>query len=110
MILVDFLFVNGSYLASIYLHYLDYSVMPKDIVDMMLVRMPYVTFVYLGVFALSKLYANLWRYMGFLELTKTVISAGISTIVCFLIDYVCMKSGELFGIGWLRFWSYSKKT
>ncbi len=106
MILIDFLFVNGSYLASIYLHYLDYSVMPKDIIDMMLIRMPFVTIVYLGVFALAKLYANLWRYMGFLELTKTVIGAGISTVICFLIDYICMKSGELFGIGCLPPISY----
>ena len=106
MILVDFLFVNGSYLASIYLHYLDYSVMPKDIVDMMLVRMPYVTFVYLGIFAVSKLYANLWRYMGFLELTKTVISAGLSTIICFLIDYIFMKSDFLFGVGCLPLIAY----
>ena len=98
MILVDFIFVNCSYLASIYLHYLDYSVMPRDIIDKLIIRMPYVTLVYLGVFAIAKLYANLWRYMGFLELTKTVISAGIGTAICFLIDYICMKSGELFAL------------
>ena len=106
MILIDFLFVNGAYLISIYLHYLDYSVMPKQILNMLFVRMPYVTIVYIGVFVVAKLYKNLWRYMGFLELTKTVLGAGLGTIICFLIDYIFMKSGFLFGVGCLPLIAY----
>ncbi len=101
---IDFVVVNCAYYVSVYLHF--FFDMPKEKFDMMIVRIPYVTVVYLGLFMIGKLYKNLWRYMGFLEVTKTVICAGVGTIVVFLIDYVLMKADYMFGINCLPLAAY----
>lgn len=101
---IDFVVVNCAYYVSVYLHF--FFDMPKEKFEMMVIRVPYVTFVYLGLFVIGKLYKNLWRYMGFLEVTKTVICAGIGTIIVFLIDYVFMKADYMFGINCLPLAAY----
>ncbi len=104
LITVDFVVVNFAYYISVYLHlFFD---MPKEKFEMMAIRIPYVTIVYIGLFLFAKLYKNLWRYMGFLEVTKTVICAGFGTFFVFLIDYVFMKSGYVFGINCLPIAAY----
>ena len=73
----------------------------------LVVRIPYVSIVYIALFLVFKLYKNLWRYMGFLELIKTVLCAGVGTVICFTIDYVFMKAGYVFGINCLPFIAYA---
>ncbi len=73
----------------------------------LVVRIPYVSIVYIALFLVFKLYKNLWRYMGFLELIKTVLCAGVGTVICFAIDYVFMKAGYVFGINCLPFIAYA---
>lgn len=107
MILIDFVFVNGAYFASIYLHYIDYSVMPKDILKMLVMRVPYITVVYIGLFMIGQLYKNLWKYIGFLELAKTVICSIVGTASVFIIDYILMKTGVVPGITRLPFIAYA---
>ena len=80
--------------------------MPRNALEILLARIPYITVVYVGLYVAAKLYRNLWRYMGFLELSKTVFCAGVSTMICFTIDYIFMKSGHLFGIQCLPFIVY----
>ncbi len=104
LMIIDFVVVNCAYYVSVYLHLL-FDV-PRENIEMLLVRIPYVTLVYLGVFTIAKLYKNLWRYMGFLEVTKTVISVGVGTIIVFLIDYIFMKADYMFGINCLPLAAY----
>lgn len=104
LMIVDFVVVNCAYYISVYLHF--FFDMPREKFEMMIIRIPYVTIVYLGLFLIAKLYKNLWRYMGFLEVTKTVISAGIGTIIVFLIDYIFMKADYMFGINCLPLAAY----
>lgn len=104
LMIIDFVVVNCAYYISVYLHF--FFDMPREKFEMMVTRIPYVTIVYLGFFLIAKLYKNLWRYMGFLEVTKTVIFAGISTILVFLIDYIFMKADYMFGINCLPLAAY----
>lgn len=104
LMIIDFVVVNCAYYVSVYLHF--FFDMPREKFEMMVIRIPYVTVVYLTLFLIAKLYKNLWRYMGFLEVTKTVISAGIGTIIVFLIDYIFMKADYMFGINCLPLAAY----
>lgn len=101
---IDFVVVNCAYYISVYLHF--FFDMPREKFEMMVIRIPYVTIAYIGLFMIGKLYKNLWRYMGFLEVTKTVICAGIGTMIVFLIDYIFMKSDYMFGINCLPLAAY----
>ena len=96
LIAFDIIVVNGSYFLSLYLH--NFFRLYEGDIDRLVPRIPYVTFVYIGLFLLRNLYKNLWKYMGFYELTNTVVCAGLATAICFTIDYIFMKSGYLFGI------------
>ncbi len=104
MMLVDIVIVNVSYFASIYLH--NFFHMPHAAVERLVPRIAYITVIYIGLFLSARLYKNLWRYMGFLELTKAVLSAGVGTVLCFIVDYVFMKAGYLFNINCLPFIAY----
>lgn len=90
MLLLDFIIVNGAYWMSILLH--NKFVMPDLYVERLLFRTPYVTIVYIGLFLIGKLYKNMWRYMGFLELTKTVFCAGIGTALVAIVDIIIKVS------------------
>ena len=104
LILFDLIIVNGSYFLSIYLH--CYFRMPSETFPRLLARIPYITIVYIGLFIIRKLYKNLWKYMGFYELTNTVICAGLGTAICYILDYIFMKAGYVFGINCLPFIVY----
>lgn len=104
MLLADLFIVNGSYFISVFLHNKFY--MPYEYVERLLPRIVYVSIAYIGLFALRKLYKNLWKYMGFYELTNTVLCAGFATAICFIIDYIFMKAGYVFNINCLPFIAY----
>lgn len=104
MIMFDIIVVNGSYFLSVYLH--CFFRMPTETFWRLLARIPYVTIVYIGLFLIRRLYRNLWKYMGFYELTNTVLCAGFATAFCWIIDYIFMKAGYIFGINCLPFAAY----
>ena len=56
------------------------------------------TIIYIALFLLRKLYSNMWKYMGFHELMNAVISAGIGTALCWIMDYIGMKLCAAFGV------------
>ena len=96
LVVFDIVVVNGSYFLSLYFH--NFFVLYESDVERLVPRIPYITVVYIGLFLIRNLYKNLWKYMGFYELTNTVMCAGLATAICFTIDYIFMKSGYLFGI------------
>ncbi|MBQ8765720.1 MAG: polysaccharide biosynthesis protein [Clostridia bacterium] len=104
LMLVDLVVINGAYYASVLLHF--YFNLPPEKYEMLVARIPYITVIYIGIFMALRLYKNLWRYMGFLEVTKTVIGAGIGTLLTFLVDYAFMKAGYIFGINCLPLAAY----
>lgn len=104
MILADVLIVNGAYWASIYLHNKFY--LPDLYIERLLIRAPYVTAIYITLFFVSKLYKNLWKYMGFLELTKTVLAAGVGTALCALADILVRTTGIVEGFNRMPFIAY----
>ena len=94
LMLIDLIVVNGAYYASVLLHF--YFDLPPEKYEMLVARIPYVTIIYIGLFLVARLYRNLWRYMGFLEVTKTVICAGFGTLFTFIMDYIFMKVSKMF--------------
>lgn len=104
MILIDCIVVNGAYWASVFLHNKFY--MPEAYVERLLIRVPYITVIYIGLFLIGKLYKNLWRYMGFLELTKTVIFVGIGTALTAVVDILLKLSGIIPTFNRLPFIAY----
>lgn len=104
MVFIDFIIVNGAYWASIYLH--NKFILPDTYAFRLAVRMPYVTLIYIGLFLISKLYKNLWKYMGFLELTKTVLCVGTGTVICAIIDIILTVTGVIPGFLRMPFIAY----
>lgn len=104
LMLIDLIVVNGAYYASILLHF--YFDLPPEKYEMLVARIPYVTVIYIGLFMIARLYKNLWRYMGFLEVVKTVVCAGFGTLFTFIVDYIFMKAGFVFGINCLPLAAY----
>ena len=96
MMAFDIVAVNASYFLSLFFH--NFFRLYESDIERLVVRIPYVTVVYIGLFLARKLYKNLWKYMGFYELTNTVMCAGLATAICFIIDYIFMKAGYIFGI------------
>lgn len=93
-LVLDILIVNGAYFLSMFLHRqfsFDYVIF-----RFLVMRVPYVTVVYILLFLIRKLYSNLWKYMGFYEVMNLVLCAGIGSAICWGIDavgekYVLMK-------------------
>lgn len=104
MMILDLIIVNSAYFISIYLHNKFY--MPDAYIDRLLPRIPYVSVVFITLFLISKLYTNIWKYMGFLEMIKAVFSVGVGSVICFTLDYIFMKSGYMFNINCMPLAAY----
>ncbi len=96
MLAFDILVVNGAYFLSLFLHR-QFS-FRLDLAEFLLRRVVFVTVAYIGLFAIRKLYRNLWKYMGFYELVNAVLCAGIGTCICWTCDYIGMKICQAMGI------------
>ena len=93
-LVLDILIVNGAYFLSVFLHreyQIDYMLL-----RFLLMRLPYVTVIYILLFIIRKLYSNLWKYMGFYEIINLGICAAIGTGFCWGVDTLLDKWG-LFG-------------
>ncbi len=104
MMSLDIIVVDGAYFLSVFLH--DNFRMTQGNFERLIVRVPYITIIYIGLFLIRKLYNNMWKYMGFYELTNTILCAGFGTALCFTVDYILMKSGNIFGVYCLPFIAY----
>ncbi len=87
--ILDILIVNGAYFLSMFLHRqfeFDYVIF-----RFLVMRMPYVTVVYILLFLIRKLYSNLWKYMGFYEIINLGFCAAVGTGICWAVDAVGEK-------------------
>lgn len=96
LLLLDIIVVNGSYFLSVFMH-CGFRLNWNDVVFLSR-RVIFVTVIYIALFLLRKLYSNMWKYMGFHELMNAVISAGIGTALCWIMDYIGMKLCAALGV------------
>lgn len=96
LLFFDILIVNAAYFVSLLLHR-RFS-FDMELFSFLLVRVPFVTLIYVGLFAIRHLYRNMWRYMGFYELVNAVICAGVGTVLSFTVDYIGMKADHFLGL------------
>lgn len=89
LFILDVLVVNGSYYLSMFLHR-QFS-FNWDIFVFLSKRVIFVTVIYITLFLVNRLYSNMWKYMGFYELIKTVLCAGLGTALSWILDYSVMK-------------------
>lgn len=93
-LVLDILIVNGAYFLSMFLHRqfsFDYAIF-----RFLVMRIPYVTLIYIALFMIRKLYSNLWKYMGFYEVINLSLCTAVGTGICWAVDavgekYVLMK-------------------
>ena len=93
-LLIDILIVNGAYFLSVFLHK-QFS-FDGAIFVVLMMRVPYVTVIYIVLYLIRKLYSNLWKYMGFYEVVNLGACISLGTAVCWFIDEIIEKF-ELFG-------------
>jgi len=91
---IDVLIVNGAYFLSMFLHRqfsFDYVIF-----RFLVMRIPYVTVIYIVLFIIRKAYSHLWKYMGFYDVINLGLCAMVGTGFCWIADaigekYVIMK-------------------
>ena len=105
LFIFDFIAVNGAYFLSLFLH--RQFTFNLFLAKFLLVRVPFVTVIYLGLFLARRLYSNMWKYMGFYELINAVICAGVGTALCWTVDYVGMKNDYFLGLNCMPFIVYA---
>ena len=79
----DLVFINFSY---IFISFLYYDPMPKEIVFALIGRIPYISLVYIVLLWGFGLYNSIWKYAGFTEIAKCVVAVVIGSIACVGID------------------------
>ncbi len=104
LLLIDLIVVNGSYFLSLWFHR-QFS-FDMELAKFLLVRVPFVTVIYLTLFIVRRLYNNMWKYMGFYELINAIICAGVGTALCFTVDYIGMKADHFLGLNCMPFIVY----
>ncbi len=88
-LVLDILVINGAYVLSMFLHRqfeFDYPIF-----RFLMMRVPFVTVIYIVLFLVRKLYSNLWKYMGFYEIINLGVCAAIGTGICWVADAVIEK-------------------
>lgn len=83
-LLLDILIVNGAYFLSVFMHR-EYE-LGYMVLRFLLMRLPYVTVIYIALFMIRKLYSNLWKYMGFYEVINLGVCAAVGTGICWVVD------------------------
>lgn len=83
-LVLDILIVNGAYFLSVFLHR-EYE-LGYMVLRFLLMRLPYVTVIYIALFMIRKLYSNLWKYMGFYEVINLGVCAALGTGICWGVD------------------------
>ncbi len=93
-LVLDILIINGAYFLSVFLHR-QFS-FDAAIFVVLMMRVPYVTVIYIVLYLIRKLYSNLWKYMGFYEVVNLGACISLGTAACWFIDEIIEKF-ELFG-------------
>lgn len=89
LLIFDIIVVNGSFALSLFLHF-GFS-LPKWVTKYILLRFPAITIIFIGLFLAFKLYNNLWRYMSFYEILRTVFSSGVGICIFWTCEYIGQK-------------------
>ncbi len=89
LLIFDVIVVNGSFALSLFLHFR--FALPREITKYLIVRFPFITVIFIGLFLIRKLYNNLWKYMGFYDLLSTVFSTALGTIIFWTGEYIGQK-------------------
>ena len=93
-LVLDILVINGAYFLSVFLHR-QFS-FDAAIFVVLMMRVPYVTLIYIVLYFLRKLYSNLWKYMGFYEVVNLGACISLGTAISWFVDEIIEKF-ELFG-------------
>lgn len=93
-LVLDILIINGAYFLSVFLHR-QFS-FDAAIFVVLMMRVPYVTLIYVVLYFLRKLYSNLWKYMGFYEVVNLGACISLGTAISWFVDEIIEKF-ELFG-------------
>lgn len=93
-LVLDILIINGAYFLSVFLHR-QFS-FDAAIFVVLMMRVPYVTLIYIVLYFLRKLYSNLWKYMGFYEVVNLGACISLGTAISWFVDEIIEKF-ELFG-------------
>ena len=78
-LLADIIIVNGAYFFCVFLHNI-FSI-NADQIRWLIIGAPIATVVYITLFAIRKLYKNMWKYMGFYEVVNAVLCAIVGTAI-----------------------------
>ena len=81
----DIIFINFSY---IFIAFLYYNPMPKEIALALIGRIPYISLIYVLLLWGFGLYNSIWKYAGFTEISKCIIAVVIGSIACVGVDKV----------------------
>lgn len=92
LVFVDFVIVNAVYLFSAFL-YENFSPNARLLLSLLL-RVPYVSLFYLGIYGLFKLYKTVWKYAGLYEALRTAFATVFGTLCVLLSDFVFMMISD----------------
>lgn len=85
----DLTIVNIAYFIMTLLHS-NFS-LSRGIYIQLLIRMPYISLIYIGLFAAVGLYRAVWKFAGLYEVALYVSTGLVSTVLTFLADYILMQ-------------------
>ncbi|MCR4616167.1 MAG: polysaccharide biosynthesis protein [Clostridiales bacterium] len=88
--LVDVLIINLSFVFAVCLVY-DFDFGDKMLIDLLklaLIRVPFVSTVFVIIFRAFGLYRSMWQYAGAYELTQCVMATIISSVACVGMDKI----------------------
>lgn len=88
----DIITVNLIYFATTVSYWV--FIPDSSLVKQLALRIPYVTLVYILIYAMFKIYNMAWRYAGLSEMFKYFVSTALATCGVWLCDYALMKSNK----------------
>lgn len=90
LFLTDFVICNLTYFIMLLVH-LNFPHITADFLLHMCVRIPSVTVLYLGMYALFHMYSTIWKYAGFYEIARFGVASILATGGTWITDYVGMQ-------------------
>ena len=98
-LLADIIIVNGAYFFCVFLH--ERFWITRNEIKWLLIGAPVVTVIYISLFALRKLYKNMWKYMGFYEVVNVVICSTVGTALTwafqkYLLEVTIIRNKEIY--------------
>lgn len=89
LVIVDFIIVNLSYPLMVFIHW-NFR-FDQQLLLRMIVRIPFVTLFYIGLYFIAKLYRAVWKYAGLYEIFRYSVCTAFGTMCVWISDYIGMK-------------------